>query len=347
MKGIASLLGHHQITSIEEMRKGLVFPPAHHFRITLPKTSSSQSRSQHGPSRSFRSFRGLSIAETSSKKRKSPESEAGSSRPSRSYSQKSTLEDQGAEGPENTQTTSLYSSGNGSFENRLFCCLVISPAGRAINKYGSITELLTALCDAIKAHKSLYIQGGILHRDISENNIIIMDPEKTGGFTGMLIDLDLAKAVDSARSGARHQTGTMEFMAIDVLLGCSHTYRHDLESFFYVLLWICARRGWKDSPPKNSALTKWYSGTFDEIANAKLGHMTKSENKGFGFILREFSRGFDPVKPLCKALWDILFSYTSEGMFMGTPKEPEVFYGSIIEAFDEAIADIVDGEASK
>jgi hypothetical protein len=29
----------------------------------------------------------------------------------------------------------------------------------------------------------------------------------------------------------------MEFMAIEVLLGISHTYRHDLESFFYVLIW--------------------------------------------------------------------------------------------------------------
>lgn len=33
-------------------------------------------------------------------------------------------------------------------------------------------------------------------------------------FTGMLIDLDLAKVIGSGRSGARHQTGIMEFMAI-------------------------------------------------------------------------------------------------------------------------------------
>jgi Fungal protein kinase len=80
----------------------------------------------------------------------------------------------------------------------------------------------------------------------------------------------------------------MQFIPIEVLLGISHTYRHDLKSFFYVLLWICARHGWPDGPPKNSALTKWYSGTFDDIANAKFGHITKGENKGFGFIMREF-----------------------------------------------------------
>ena len=44
----------------------------------------------------------------------------------------------------------------------------------------------------------------VVHRDISENNIII-DPE-----TGMLIDLDLA-IVDGERTGGRHMTSTMEF----------------------------------------------------------------------------------------------------------------------------------------
>jgi serine/threonine protein kinase len=84
-----------------------------------------------------------------------------------------------------------------------------------------------------------------LHRDISENNIFITDPKEADGFTGMLIDEDLAKEIGSGRSGARHQTGTMEFMAIQVLQRVAHTYRHDLESFFYVLLWICARRTWE------------------------------------------------------------------------------------------------------
>jgi hypothetical protein len=46
----------------------------------------------------------------------------------------------------------------------------------------------------------------------------------------------------SERTGAQHQAGTMEFIAIDVLREVEHTYRHNLESFFYALLWIRARR---------------------------------------------------------------------------------------------------------
>lgn len=56
--------------------------------------------------------------------------------------------------------------------------------------------------------------GNILHRDISENNIIITDAENEGDPRGMLIDLDLAQELDSGSSGARYRTGTMEFMAL-------------------------------------------------------------------------------------------------------------------------------------
>ncbi|KAG6017126.1 hypothetical protein E4U54_008240 [Claviceps lovelessii] len=68
-----------------------------------------------------------------------------------------------------------------------------STAGRVISDFRTIKELLESERDAIKAHRSLYVKGKILHRDISSNNIIITDPETANGFKGMLIDLDLAK----------------------------------------------------------------------------------------------------------------------------------------------------------
>ena len=37
----------------------------------------------------------------------------------------------------------------------------------------------------------------------------------------------------------------MQFMAIEVLQGKGHTYRHDLESFFYVFIWMCIRYGYE------------------------------------------------------------------------------------------------------
>ncbi len=55
------------------------------------------------------------------------------------------------------------------------CCLVVSPAGRPLHAYESVRELLEALRDAIAGHKWLLEDGKILHRDVSENNIIITE----------------------------------------------------------------------------------------------------------------------------------------------------------------------------
>ncbi|OJD24112.1 hypothetical protein ACJ73_04528 [Blastomyces percursus] len=149
-------------------------------------------------------------------------------------------------------------------------------------------------------------------------------PDKTDGHSGMLIDLDLAKEVGSGRSGARHQTDTMEFMAIEVLLNIDHTYRHDLESFFYELLWQGVRNGWgKNKYSRDSKLRAWYTGNYEDIANAKFGHMSKAENMGFGFILREFPPKFRGFVSLCQVLRDILFPYNDKGLIVGTPPRPK------------------------
>jgi len=95
-------------------------------------------------------------------------------------------------------------------------------------------------------HRSLYQDAHILHRDISINNVLI-NPSTGGGF---LVDLDLA--INPSRltaSGAPHRTGTFDFMAIGVHSGDQHTYRHDLESFFWLLLYLCTYRPGPDNNP--------------------------------------------------------------------------------------------------
>ncbi|KAL1976908.1 hypothetical protein VTN31DRAFT_3190 [Thermomyces dupontii] len=75
------------------------------------------------------------------------------------------------------QGTNLFAAREDSYDNCILRCLVIFPAGRPIihtNRHWS----WQALRDAIKAHQSLDLDGRILHRDISENNIIITDAQK-------------------------------------------------------------------------------------------------------------------------------------------------------------------------
>ncbi|KAG6151097.1 hypothetical protein E4U37_005339 [Claviceps purpurea] len=86
------------------------------------------------------------------------------------------------------------SPGNELWEERKFSCHLISPVGQVIKDFKNVKQLLESLRDAIRAHRSLYVEGNILHRDISAHNIIITDHTEpdTGGFKGMLIDLDVA-----------------------------------------------------------------------------------------------------------------------------------------------------------
>ena len=118
----------------------------------------------------------------------------------------------------------------------------------------------------------------VLHRDISENNLMIYRPDETDRIPdevseqyfvhsasqapklnkvqsshGILNDFDMASmrkkdgSIDSDKDRHHHLTGTRPFMALDLLEIPSeteptvHLYRHDLESFFYILVWAAAR----------------------------------------------------------------------------------------------------------
>jgi len=334
LKGIANFIGYQSITSIDELRSGLVFgrPWVVCGDTTLEFTSDSR-RSVVDRGHEMNP----PVSDNGAKKRRSFSEDATIRKRSKPSSHGSRLQEEPT-----LDSSRLYELSNGKYDNRIFSCLAISPAGRALNDFNSILELLNALHDAIKAHRSLYLIGQILHRDISENNIIITNPEQADGFTGMLIDLDLAKPAGSSETGAQ-QTGTVEFMAIQVLRNAVHTYRHDLESFFYVLLWICGRRVWekgflynRNERPREDVFRRWYTGSFEEIARSKQGDMHAD---GFEQILSSFPPALDCVKPLCTKIRRILFPLTAEGeLDIGTPPNPKHLYNQIIQEFEAAIS---------
>jgi hypothetical protein len=165
----------------------------------------------------------------------------------------------------------------------------------------------------------------------------VTDAEGEGDPRGMLIDLDLAKELDGGPSGARHRTGTMEFMAIEVLEGRAHTYRHDLESFFYVFLWVIIRYGQEMDKNllKTSRLRRWYAGTYEDIAEIKGRHMDKKHFRG---IMAEFPPKFNGLKELAEELRRTLFPIRDESLFTGTYRDLDKLYRPMIEAFERAIA---------
>ncbi|KAG6095123.1 hypothetical protein E4U31_006003 [Claviceps sp. LM219 group G6] len=229
------------------------------------------------------------------------------------------------------------------YDDRVLRVLAVTPLGRPLKEFGSILELLECLRDTIKAHRSLYMDSGILHGDISVNNIIMTEPAKADGYKGMLIDLDLAHDTTKDPSGRRHRTGTIEFMAVEVLLGQQHTYRHDLESFLYVFIWLCFVYGaqGKGREPTD-VIPGWSKGSLNLIAQLKLGHM----GSAFNLFMKEFpAECGERIAQFIATIRDILFTVPN-GVevepWKYAPEDPDVLYEPILRAFEATIREMVE-----
>ncbi|KAK5629960.1 hypothetical protein RRF57_005675 [Xylaria bambusicola] len=226
-----------------------------------------------------------------------------------------------------------------SFMNRILTCVVTSPLGRPLHTFQSPSELLRVFHDAIKCHRSLYHDAGILHQDVSAGNIIILDGEDEEKPKGILIDLDSAIELANREEAESNIVGTRLFLAIGVINTDNHTYRHDLESFLYLFLWtIITNRS--ECLPKTSRLRRWRNGDWDELAMCKSLDMKQDD---FERILEEFPLDFSPLKPLARDLRQILFPLRDGVLWTGTDDSPEGtarLYDEITQAFEEIIASL-------
>jgi serine/threonine protein kinase len=111
--------------------------------------------------------------------------------------------------------------------------VITSDYGKPLYKASSRAAILAALEGGIEGYESLYTQAGIIQCDISIGNLIMNEEDNNPSWPAFLIDFNLAiKEKREGPSGAQGKTGTRAFMAIGVLLGEKHSFRHDLESFF-------------------------------------------------------------------------------------------------------------------
>jgi len=95
----------------------------------------------------------------------------------------------------------------------------------------------------VLGHRYLW-KGSIEHNDISVSNLMY---DKMNDDAGVLNNFYLANMRGSEWPGETERTGTMPFMALDLLTKnawawkIDRLYRHDCELFVWVLLWICSR----------------------------------------------------------------------------------------------------------
>lgn len=180
--------------------------------------------------------------------------------------------------------------------NRVHRRVVLYDFGESIYKSSSRSALLLALADCIEGHESLH-NAGCLHRDISINNLMINEDPRNPSWPAFLIDLDLA--VEKQRggvSGAKGKTGTKAFMAIGALLGEQHSFMHDLESFFWVLFWICVHYVGPGQGRVVDRFDKWNMKDTEDLASSKKG--TISDEEDFLRIAKEnFTEWYQPLIP--------------------------------------------------
>ncbi|KAK7421733.1 hypothetical protein QQZ08_009821 [Neonectria magnoliae] len=190
--------------------------------------------------------------------------------------------------------------------NRVHRRVVLCDYGKPIYKASSRAALLAALEGCIIGHESLR-KAGLLHRDISINNLMINEDDDNPSWPSFLIDLDLAiKEQREGASGAKGKTGTRAFMAIGALLGEQHSFMHDLESFFWVLFWISIHYNGPDKSRVVPRFEKWNYADTEELAGMKLGVVAK-EAIFMKTITDNFTPYYEPFIPLLNGLRKIVF----------------------------------------
>ncbi|OBS20584.1 hypothetical protein FPOA_06941 [Fusarium poae] len=190
--------------------------------------------------------------------------------------------------------------------NRVHRRVILRDYGMPIYKASSRSALLAAFERCIQGHESLY-KAGLLHRDISVNNLMINEDGDNPSWSSFLIDLDLAiKESREVASGAKGKTGTRAFMAIGALLGEQHSFMHDLESFFWVLFWICIHYNGADETRVVQEFDKWNYVDTGELANLKKGQVSH-EGDFIKTAKENFTSYYQPLVPWVNRVRKVVF----------------------------------------
>ncbi|KAK0621805.1 serine/threonine-protein kinase Sgk2 [Bombardia bombarda] len=193
-----------------------------------------------------------------------------------------------------------------ALSNRVHRRVILRDYGKPIYEASSRSALLAALEGCIEGHESLR-KAAFLHRDISINNLMINEDDDNLSWPSFLIDLDLAvKEQRDGASGAKGKTGTRAFMAIGALLGEQHSFMHDLESFFWVLFWICIHYDAQGKDMGPTEFDSWNYISMELLAKEKKGQVSH-EGDFIRSAEENFTPYYQPLVPWINRLRKVVF----------------------------------------
>ncbi|TFK45203.1 hypothetical protein OE88DRAFT_1669568 [Heliocybe sulcata] len=220
------------------------------------------------------------------------------------------------------------------FLERIHSRSIILSIGRPLDLFRSTLELTEAMRSALGGLSHM-AENKIMHRDISVNNIMIStDPAAKKDAKGFVIDPELA-AVPGKTDDLSYITGTFQFLAIERLMGQpgDHEQYHDLESVYWVLLWVVLRH-------TKSQVVEWgrtkrgtdcVAAIFDEGGAHKVAFLCTAE---------VVVPGNKPLTALLDRLQFLVsLRYMNKRLRSHAEKVPlpKMTYEEVMEAFDDAL----------
>ncbi|KAJ6459440.1 hypothetical protein C8R47DRAFT_1202918 [Mycena vitilis] len=151
---------------------------------------------------------------------------------------------------------------DGDHERRVLR-IIVEQELQLLTKLSDPDELAVAFKGIVQCHHWLYETPKILHRDISASSLMFQRIDNT--ILGVLSDFDSANIHGSNEPPwFKLHTGSQPYMAADLLIPNppKHLFRHDLESFLYVLVFLTCN-------VKGSELDKWIELDMAALKNSK------------------------------------------------------------------------------
>ncbi|KAI0656414.1 hypothetical protein C8Q70DRAFT_921713 [Cubamyces menziesii] len=235
--------------------------------------------------------------------------------------------------------------------------IVIDDVGRCLTDFTSTREVVQAMRDAILGHELAWKDACVLQRDVSLGNILIVDEPRSDGppFFGFLHDFDYSSmgpvetdsedektAYDSDEDVHRKErTGTLYYMAVELLekQDVIHNTGHDLESFYWVLLWVVLRH---THCALNGQEGEALCANVFVAGNAYRSAWGKTSWVQMSLRTPLVVQGNDPLTKLIADFNRLLFQ--SDGALMGAlfgpqgPSAASLTYQSVLALFDAALA---------
>lgn len=192
-------------------------------------------------------------------------------------------------------------------DNRAHLRIILCDVGAPIYKPKSLKSLVSATKCCIEGHKSL-LQAGYLHRKISVSNLMIDVDDENRGF---LIDLEPAGGTNKTLVYRLQDSriGTREFMSIRLIEDerSGNSLADDMESFFWVLLWICVHYNGKGEYSGNQNFDIWHN-EIDDILAIKKRNIVSDTTKFEKIAKANFTQFYKPMIPLMEELRKMLFT---------------------------------------